>query len=349
MATAEQLKALVKSYTAGDDDRFRSVALQIAAHAARSGQSRLADDLQSLVDKSPRARGPGERDAHLPPVPITRPAGDLAGLVVASYPKVRLPDMVLAADTRSRLDRTLREYRAGDTLRSRGLRPRRKLLLAGPPGCGKTMTAAALAGELGLPLLSVQLHALITKFMGETAAKLHLIFDAMARSRGVYLFDEFDAIGAQRGSQHDVGEIRRVLNSFLQFLEQDNSDSLVVAATNLQGMLDEALYRRFDDVLQYERPDAAMVVQLAKNRLSLFDTTKVSWPKVGAAAKGLSHADVVRACEDAAKDAVLAGQEGVRTSDLARTLEERPRSRGTPKGRPRKRKSDDGQVPPLDD
>ena len=116
------------------------------------------------------------------------------------------------------------------------------------------MTAAAVAGELGLPLFSIQLDGLITKYMGETAAKLRVVFDAIQATRGVYLFDEFDALGGERGSKNDVGEIRRVLNSFLQFLEQDESDSLVLGATNHAGLLDRALFRRFDAVLEYALP-----------------------------------------------------------------------------------------------
>ena len=123
------------------------------------------------------------------------------------------------------------------------------------------MTASVLAGELGLPLFQVRLDGLITKYLGETAAKLRQIFDATSRTRGVYFFDEFDAIGSQRGIPNDVGEIRRVLNSFLQMIEQDRSLSLVVAATNHPGILDSALFRRFDDMLHYELPDTAQVVR----------------------------------------------------------------------------------------
>ncbi len=162
--------------------------------------------------------------------------------------------MVLASSIKKSLAEVVRQYRQRDRLRSHGLSPKRKILLVGPPGCGKSMTASALAGECNLPLMFVQLHGLITKYMGETATKLHLVFDAMCQTRGVYLFDEFDAIGATRSTRNDVGEIRRVLNSFLQFLERDDSDSIIVASTNFLGMLDDALFRRFDDVVHYTCP-----------------------------------------------------------------------------------------------
>jgi SpoVK/Ycf46/Vps4 family AAA+-type ATPase len=325
VATGEQLKALIRSYGAGDEERFRSIAMQIAAHAARNGQIKLAKELQQLLENAPVGADRGATEIAPVLLPLARPAGELAGLVTASYPKVRLSAMVLTEEMRGHLSHVLEEYRHRELLRSHGFQPRRKLLLVGPPGCGKTMTAAALAGELGLPLLLVQLHGLITKFMGETAAKLSSVFDAMKQTRGAYFFDEFDAIGSHRGAENDVGEIRRVLNSFLQFLEQDQSDSLVIAATNFVDMLDEALFRRFDDVLHYDLPTPEMVRRLVENRISLFSSGTLDWDRVTQAAAGLNHADVIRGAEDAAKKAILAGHNEVGTAALITSLSRRPR------------------------
>lgn len=323
MATAEQVKALLKSYSEGDGDHFLSVAMQIAAHAARGGKGKLAQELRDLVDEIKERQAAGKVGGA---VPIARPSGELAGLLSVSYPKTRLSEMVLSDETRPRLERVVREYRQQNRLREHGLSARRKLLLIGPPGCGKTMTASALAGELKLPLFSVQLHGLITKFMGETAAKLHLIFEAMNETRGVYLFDEFDAIGGHRGAKNDVGEIRRVLNSFLQFLEQDDSDSVILAATNYFEMLDDALFRRFDDVVRYLLPTPDDVRTLIENRLRAFGLGRVSWNRIQEAASGLSHAEIARACDDAAKDSILEQKARIGTKLLAAALGERRRS-----------------------
>jgi SpoVK/Ycf46/Vps4 family AAA+-type ATPase len=235
MATAQQLKALIESYTERNADRFLSVASQIAAHAARAGKTKLAEELRKLVEEARRKQG--TQPTLSKSIPIAQPTGDLSGLFSASFPKTQLSDMVLDKELEQRLKRVILEYRQADRLHSHGLAPRRKLLLVGPSGCGKSMTAATLASELHLPLLTVQFHILITKFMGETAAKLRLIFESMKESRGVYLFDEFDAIGAHRHTGQDVGEIRRVLNSFLVFLEQDESMSIIIAASNLEDVL----------------------------------------------------------------------------------------------------------------
>lgn len=302
MATAEQLKALLRSYSDADGEQFLSIAMQIAASAARNGKSKFADELKGLV-QDVRQKQSSQRIGGA--VPIIQPSGDLAKLLIVTYPNTHMSEMVLAESVRKPLLRVVREYKQKSRIREFGLRPKRKLLLIGPPGCGKTMTSRVLAGELKLPHFSVQLHRLITKFMGETAASLHSIFEMMQKTPGVYLFDEFDAIGSDRNSGHDVGEIRRVLNSFLQFLEQDDSDSIIVAATNLATMLDEALFRRFDDVIQYDRPTREESEELLRNRLCRFGLANDDLHQASKLAIGLSHADICQASDDAAKETIL--------------------------------------------
>jgi SpoVK/Ycf46/Vps4 family AAA+-type ATPase len=319
MATAEQLKALVRSHGEGDDARFYAVAVQVAAEAARKGQHRFAQDLRDLVDaaKDRAGKRPGA------PVPVVRPKGELAGLLSASYPETRLSDMALQDSVRGELRRLLLEQRQRDQLRHHGFEPLRKLLFIGPPGTGKTMAASAVASELRLPLFATRLDGLITKFMGETAAKLRLVFDAIAEMRGVYFFDEVDAVASDRLAGNDVGEIRRVLNSFLQFLEQDASDSLILAATNHPQLLDAAVFRRFETVVRFTLPERDEIRQLVKNRLSAICLRDIGWAQIEDAAKGLSHADVSMACEKAAKDAILSGKSSVTTSDLVQSLRAR--------------------------
>jgi SpoVK/Ycf46/Vps4 family AAA+-type ATPase len=322
MASADHIKALIKSHAEGDDLRFYAIALQVAAQAARSGHSKFAQELRDIVDEL-RRHDPKLVARAKPVTPLVQPRGELAGLLVVHYPKARLADMALTSEIHDRIERVLREQRERERLREHGFAPIRKLLLLGPPGTGKTMTASVLAGELGLPLFTVQLHGLITKYMGETAAKLRLVFDAIAETRAVYLFDEFDALGSERASRDDVGEIRRVLNTFLQFLEQDDSDSLVLAATNHPKVLDRALFRRFDAAVEYDVPPPAVVEQLLRSRLSLLDTKELSWPQVVSAAEGLSHAEIVRACEQAAKNVLLDDRTQVATRDLTAAVADR--------------------------
>ncbi|MSR60498.1 MAG: AAA family ATPase [Planctomycetaceae bacterium] len=328
MATAQQLKALLQSYSEADGEMFVSVALQIAAHEARTGKGKFASEIKRLVDeikiKQREAKVGGS-------VPISRPTGELATLLSATYPRTRLSQMVLAPEQRESLELVIREYRQQSKLREHGLSARRKLLLVGPPGVGKTMTSWALAGELKLPHFTVQLHSLITKYMGETAAKLFAIFEAMRHTRGVYLFDEFDAIGSMRAGSNDVGEIRRVLNSFLQFLEQDESDSVIVAATNLEDLLDDALFRRFDDVIRYRFPNRPELHDLIANRLAAFNLSRDQIDDLAGKAVGLSHAEICRACDEAAKMAVLDDRREIAAVDLQRSIQLRQERQRAPK------------------
>lgn len=317
MASADHIKALLNSHLEGDDQRFYSVAMQLAAHEAKLGHGKLAEELRMLVDKAKQRRGTSQ------PVPIGKPRGELADLLSVSFPEARLGDMVLDDALRKQLQRIIREQRHAARILEHDLSPRRKLLLMGPPGNGKTMTGSVLAGELGLPLFQVRLDGLITKYMGETAAKLRQIFDATSQTRGVYFFDEFDAIGSQRGLANDVGEIRRILNSFLQMIEQDQSHSLIVAATNHPEILDRALFRRFDDLLHYDLPDISHVAMVLESRLGRLARQDVSWKRLAEATEGLSYAEIVRAAEETLKEALIEESDSVSEADIRRMLEER--------------------------
>jgi len=327
VATKDQLKALIKCHADGDNDRFYAVAMQVAAQEARSGHGRFAQELRELIDKA-KDRGPTGLPSPIGRiVPVVQPRGELAGLLSVAYPKTRLADMVLGEPLRRQLDRVILEQRQQLRLQEHGFGPVRKLLLVGPPGTGKTMTAAALAGELGMALFTIQLDGLITKFMGETAAKLRLIFDAIAETRAAYFFDEFDALGGDRGSKNDVGEIRRVLNSFLQFLEQDDSQSLIIGATNHAALLDRALFRRFDSVVDYALPSPNVAQKVIHARLGALNIAKVGWAPVRKAAAGLSHAELTKACDQAAKNAILAETTVIETKALVAALVERQTAR----------------------
>jgi SpoVK/Ycf46/Vps4 family AAA+-type ATPase len=234
-----------------------------------------------------------------------------------------MADISLEAGVRQRLDRVLMEQRQQDRLREKGFHPLGRVLLIGSPGTGKTMTANGLAGELRLPLFTIRLDGLITKLMGETAAKLRLIFDALAETRGVYLFDEVDALAGERIRGNDVGEIRRVLNSFLQFLDEQDSQSLLVAASNHPQLLDRALFRRFDLVIDYPLPTPEVARAVIRNRMATMSPQRWAWNRLDDAAAGLSHAEITVACESAAKEAILSGQQHVTTTSLVAALLER--------------------------
>ncbi|MEY9364229.1 SpoVK/Ycf46/Vps4 family AAA+-type ATPase [Bradyrhizobium yuanmingense] len=320
MASAQQLIGLIKSHAEGDEERFFDLAMQLAAAEAQKGHTKLAEQLRQWAEAS---KLPPSRTNLPNPTPLAAPRGDLAGLLRASYPTARLSDVILPADVKDELAHVVIEARMTEQLESKGLRPRRRLLLAGVPGTGKTLTAAALAGELKYPLFTALLHGLITKFMGETAQKLRMVFDAIRTTRGVYLFDEIDALAGARGRENDVGEARRILNSFLQFLDEDTGPSIIVATTNLPQILDRAILRRFDLVLRYEMPTPLAIEKAMRRRLGGFDVQDVNWSEIANKAGGLSTADVVAAAEDAARRSVLGKSSLVGTSAIITALDRR--------------------------
>jgi SpoVK/Ycf46/Vps4 family AAA+-type ATPase len=319
MASSEQLKALFHSHLEKDDDRFMSIALQVAAHEARSGHGKLAQELRDIVTV---AKKKASTDKYAP-ISIAKGIQDASGLLFASQPKNRLVDLIAKNDLKVRLERLIKEQKFMTKLKSHGLSPRRKVLLVGPPGTGKTFTASILAGELDYPLFQVRLDALITKFMGESSSKLRQVFDAINDVRGVYFFDEFDALGSQRSSPNDVGEARRILNSFLQMIEQDESNSLIVCATNHIEILDNALFRRFDDVIRYELPEDEEIITLFKNRLNSYVAKNFPWKKLPEIAKELSSAEISRAADESIKEMLIHGIEKISLTSVKHAIMER--------------------------
>ena len=292
MATNDQVKQLAKAHYANDDEAFRSCLLQIAAGEARKGHSSAARELKALADQK-------RASAKV----LNLASND--GLFSVTYPDVRMGDLIVSDEIKARLGRVVREYRQRGKLADYGYENRRRILLEGAPGTGKTMTASVIAFELQMPLLTVQMDKLITKYMGETSVKLRQIFDSIARVPGVYLFDEFDAIGADRSLDNEVGEMRRILNSFLQFIEANRSQSVIIAATNNRDMLDPALFRRFDDVLHYDLPSEEQARELVDHTVGGYDPSFRCSSALATRMAKLCQAEIVQVCDDAIKGSLL--------------------------------------------
>ena len=309
---------MLRSKAAGDDEQFFTIALQVAAAEARQGHRLVAESIREAVEEA--RSGHGQTVA----VPFSPLRENLADLVELRNPSYKLNDVVLNEEPCAQIKDLIREQVKRDWLREYGKTPNRRVLFLGPPGSGKTMTAEALADALKLPLFVIRLDTLITRFMGETAAKLRLVFDEAAKHRGVYLFDEFDAVGGDRNSSNDVAEMRRVLNSFLQFMEEPNStDSLVAAATNHPDLLDSALLRRFDIVIQFHMPTDEQIQSIVRSRLRPMKYPRISWKQVVDAGHDLSQSEIARAAEKAVKTAILDERVQLSTKDIVAALSER--------------------------
>lgn len=311
MARADYIVSLIKSHFNSEPERFTTMALQIAAHEAKLGHTLVANEIKTIIDKAKEVKN--KTKAFVP---------DLQGLILENVPSVNLSDMIASEDIKSKITRIISEFVQRDKLRKHDLENRRKILLSGPPGTGKTLTASIIASELNLPLYTILMDKMVTKFMGETSAKLRQVFDLIEQRQGIYLFDEFDAIGGERSRDNDVGEMRRVLNSFLQFIERDNSESLIIAITNNKALLDQALFRRFDDVILYNLPSIDEKRALLKNRLAQF-SKKIKFDDLLPNINGLSHAEISLACVDAIKETVLNEKQQMNNQLILKAIKDR--------------------------
>ena len=294
MATADQILSLIRNHLNNDDTQFRKVALQISAVEARSGHAIVARTIQELLN---------QKKTSLGTVRLVSKNKDIDDLLLQVDTYDDMTSLVLCQELKEKLDRVIKEYLKKETLSKYGLANRRKLLLYGASGTGKTMTASALAKEFNLPFFVVRTEKVVTKFMGETGQKLGRIFDFINDVPAVYLFDEFDAIGSQRGMDNEVGEQRRILNTFLQLLERDDSDSFIIAATNSIESIDKAMFRRFDDVIEYKLPDTEQ--RLALLREYLYTAKDLDFSSAESLFDGMSHAEIKMVCSDIFKESLL--------------------------------------------
>jgi SpoVK/Ycf46/Vps4 family AAA+-type ATPase len=315
---ADILKLLLRAHAEGDEWSYRKAALQVAAAESAAGHVRVAEEIRAIIAQMPatNARKQG------PIIDIAAPRGDLADILEGGHRDERLRDIVLSEDARDTLLRVLAENRSRGRLERFGVSPRRRLLFHGVPGCGKTLAAAVLAGEMGLPLMTVRFDALFSRFLGATAVQLRAIFAEMPRRPGVYLFDEFDSVAKARGDVQDVGEMNRVVTAFLQLVDADVSGSILVAATNHVELLDRAVFRRFDVIVPFDKPSREQLADLLRLRLSTVGLREEAAERLAGSAEGWSFADVARACDDAVRTMALDDREEIHELDVALALEE---------------------------
>ena len=317
MASAEQLKALLQSHADGDDDRFYSIAMQVAAHEARQGHGKLAKELRDLIDAAKTSRG------KVPTWSAGVIRGESSSALHWSYPKVRLSDLILSDHLMEQIRRVVREHRQAGRILEHGLSPRRKLLFLGPQGAGKSFSASVLAGELGLPLLQVRIEGLYTRFKHEILPKLQNVFHATTSTRGVYVFAEVDIFGSGRVAANATGEVDQLLNSFLSMIELDQSRSILVVSISHPEQLDIGLIGCFDDVLEYELPSECQIARLLETRLRHVAAEGTGWRKLAGMAAGLSYSEVSTAANDALKSAIISGVSELSDADINSVLLER--------------------------
>lgn len=328
---SETVRKLLVAHFQGDDAGFRSAAWEVVKQERQLNHSVLANDLERILNEangSPRSAKTFFTTLSTGNGNLPKDKDKNASLVEVSDPARELDDLVLTPSLRQSVERVIRERRSSELLRSHGVSPMQKLLFCGPPGCGKTVAAEALAHTLYLPLATVRFDAVVSSYLGETAANLRKVFD-FARLRPVLLFfDEFDAIGKHRTAIDEHGELKRVVNSFLQLLDGFHSETLTVAATNHQGLLDPALWRRFDDILMFPTPTVEEIETLLCRHFH--QTTVSSSVQLRTVAKllvGFSHADIERVAKDAIKETILGEREQILPATLKAAVERQQQRR----------------------
>lgn len=311
------LKEIFRAFQARDELAFRRAAMGIIEEEQAKHHNALARDLQKLLvaGGSPVDSG----SAIVVPAPPKDREGEW-DLGEVREPDRLIEDLVLHQRVSSGLDSIVEEVYKWPILDAAGLPRRQRLLLQGPPGCGKTTAAEALATELGRPLLIVRLDAVVSSYLGETASNLRRILDYADQAPFVVLFDEFDALGRSRDDSSEHGEMKRVVTAFLQMTDRYRGPSLLLAATNHPGLLDEALWRRFDEVLTFELPTVHQVRQLLRLRLKGVAHSGLQIDRYASALRGLPHAAGEKLIVDARRNAVLRESPVVRHEDVQKAL-----------------------------
>lgn len=322
---SENIQKLLVAHFHGDDTGFRAAAWDIVKRERKLNHSVLANELERILEEANGSSSPAKtffatlsaNNGNLP-----KDKDKNASLIELSEPDRELDQLVLAPQLRQSIDRAIQERRSSELLRSHGVSPVRKLLFCGPPGCGKTVAAEALAHALYLPLATVRFDAAVSSYLGETAANLRKVFD-FSRLRPVLLFfDEFDAIGKHRSALDEHGELKRVVNSFLQLLDGFHSETLTVAATNHQGLLDPALWRRFDDILLFTPPAVEEIeTLLCRHFQQITVSSAVRLRSIAKSLEGFSHADVERVAQEAIKETILSERKQIVPATLTAAVE----------------------------
>lgn len=313
MARADLIKKLFSSYVQENKESFLKIANEIIADERQKNHGILADELQMILFNEGFSF---KRSFNLAKPFIPKDVDKDVSLIEIVYPDKYFTDLVAPQSQLSSLEEIVQEFRNWEVLMSNGAFPARKVLFYGPPGCGKTLTANVIACELGLPLLYVRFDAVVSSFLGETASNIRKVFDYAKNDNWVIFFDEFDAIGRSRADSTEHGEIKRVVNTFLQQLDNFKGRSLIIAATNYEKSLDYALWRRFDEVLEFALPSTTEKLTLCDLFMKKTNGPIHVFEQYIDKMENFSHSDIDKMCQQIKKRCILDGRKIYTRDDI---------------------------------
>ena len=328
MPKGEFVKDLFKAFNQNDYKSFKKIAEKIVEDEKSKSHYNLANSLQSIVNSFSEKNiidnnfsQSLDKDYF---VSLPHDEKDGSDLVSIIKPNSYLEDVILSKENEKVINRILSEYLSANKLKKYNLDAKRRLLFCGPPGCGKTMTAQAIANEVNLPLLYIHMDSLISSYLGETASNLRKIFKYASQGKWIVFFDEFDTIGKNRDDQNEHGELKRSVNTFLQMLDNFNTKTLLIAATNHQHLLDNAIWRRFDEILYFDKPDKSKIKEVLTKKLKVFKTD-INYNKLSEELAGMSYAQIERICKEAMRYCILNDISVLKDNILLQSISEEKR------------------------
>ncbi|MBM6996091.1 ATP-binding protein [Paenibacillus sp. DXFW5] len=318
MARGDLLKKLFSSFKHDDRNGFINIANELIEDERKKNHGILAEELRMILFDGNTIYRKNLDTISKPSIPKD-PDKDVS-LVEVIYPDKYFNDLILPKEKLKVLESILRDFRNWDVLISNGVYPSRKILFYGPPGCGKTLSAHAIASELGIPMLYVRFDAVVSSFLGETASNIRKVFDYAKNDNWVIFFDEFDAIGRSRNDYSEHGEIKRVVNTFLQQLDSFKGRSLIITATNFEKSLDYALWRRFDETLNFEMPSSEEKLRLCELLMRHYKGPTHIFEQYLSQMDNFSHSDINKMCQTVMKECILDGRKMFTKSDIEQAV-----------------------------
>ncbi len=325
---SDLIKQLFQSFINKDNDSFLKAANEIIKNEERKKHRILVKELNEILNNNSNIDIPfeGYQKRFKENLPIPRDTEKGFPLLEIKEFHLDWSDVILEDNIISALNRIVQEYGKSEILATYGIKPKQKLLFCGPPGTGKTLTAQLMSSLLGYPMVYTRFDSIISSYLGETATNLRKIFDFFERGKWVVLFDEFDVIGKHRDDHYEHGEIKRVVNNFLQMLDNFMGESLIIAATNHQHLLDPALWRRFDEILYFDIPDEKRRILIFEKYLKVITKgNSLDIKKLSKQTDGMAPSDIALICFESIKNSVLSDRSRVEMNDLIFAIMEQKR------------------------